>query len=334
MESRTRTSWLTHLLRAGPRLWRFVVRVVKNFLANRGILLAGGVAYNTLLSVVPLIAVIILGLSNFFDSDHLISIIQTELGLIIPGQADEVTQTVQTVLDSRSLVGGVGIIVLLFFSSLAFRMLEEAIASIFKVPDHVEGRSFWVSALIPYVYIVLFGAGIIFLTASNALLETLATRNLSFFGWTLSMTEAPRIGLYVLGLIGLSLLFTSIYKVLPVIQIQFRRALVGGVTAAILWDIVRRILGWYFQSISLIGVIYGSLATVIIVLLGMEVAAVIILLGAQVIAELEMAADAEVPWYEDPRDTLVGEPFAIRGNTDKVGKKKGKPPDGDDSNDP
>jgi YihY family inner membrane protein len=330
METHETKSWLHAIIHAGPRLWHFMVRVVKHFLENRGILLAGGVAYNTLLSVVPLFGVIILGLSNFYDSERLISIIRAEFGLIIPGQADELTQTVQTVLESRSLVGGVGILVLLFFSSLAFRMLEEAIASIFKVPDHVEGRSFWVSALIPYVYILLFAGGIIFLTAINAMLETLATRNLALFGWTLSMADAPRIGLYVLGLVGLSLLFTSIYKVLPVIEIQFNRALVGGITAAILWDIVRRILGWYFQNISLIGIIYGSLATVIIVLLGMEVAAVIILLGAQVIAELEMAADAKVPWYEDPRDTLVGEPFAIRGDTKKNQEKKkpDKPPDG------
>ena len=329
METDESTTWFQAIVIAGPRLWHFGVRVDKHFLENRGILLAGGVAYNTLLSVVPLFAVIILGLSNFYDSARLISIIRAELGLIIPGQADEVTQTVQTVLESRNLVGGVGIVVLLFFSSLAFRMLEEAIASIFKVPDHVEERSFWVSALIPYVYIVLFAGGIIFLTATNAMLETLATRNLKLFGWTVSMAEAPRLGLYVLGLVGLSLLFTSIYKVLPVIEIKFNRALVGGITAAILWDIVRRILGWYFQSISLVGIIYGSLATVIIVLLGMEVAAVIILLGAQVIAELEMAADAKVPWYEDPRDTLVGEPFAIRGDTkdNQELKKSGEPPD-------
>ncbi|MGM0558665.1 MAG: YihY/virulence factor BrkB family protein [Myxococcota bacterium] len=330
MEVDDEKTWLEAILHAGPRLWHFVVRVVKHFLDNRGILLAGGVAYNTLLSVVPLMAVIILGLSNFYDSQRLISIIRAELGLIIPGQADEIAQAVQTVLDSRSLVGGVGILVLLFFSSLAFRMLEEAIASIFKVPDHVEGRSFWVSALIPYIYMVLFAVGIIFLTATNTMLEALAGHNMSFFGWTLSMAEAPRIGLYVLGLAGLSLLFTSIYKVLPVIEIQFSRALVGGVTAAVLWEIVRRILGWYFQSISLVGIIYGSLATVIIVLLGMEVAAIIILLGAQVIAELEMAADAKVPWYEDPRDTLVGEPFAIRGDTknNERQEEREKPPDG------
>ena len=144
-------------------------------------------------------------------------------------------------------------------------------------------------------------------------METLADRSLTFFGWTLSMSEAPRIGLYVLGLIGLSLLFTSIYKVLPIIHVKFKRALVGGITAALLWDVIRRILVFYFSSISLVNVIYGSLATVIIVLLGMEIAAIIILLGAQVIAELEMAADADVEWYEDPREELEGEPFEIRG---------------------
>jgi uncharacterized BrkB/YihY/UPF0761 family membrane protein len=47
-------------------------------------------------------------------------------------------------------------------------------------------------------------------------------------------------------------------------------------------------------------VIYGSLATVIVVLLGLEIGAIILLLGAQIIAELEHSAEHGCPWYIDP----------------------------------
>ncbi len=279
----------------------FVVRVIRQFFHNKGILLAGGVAYNTLLSVVPLLVVILLGLSIFMDTGKLLTIISAQLDFLLPGAAEELTQTVAAALEARSVVSGVGILVLLFFSSMAFRMLEEAIGIIFDVARTPRERRFWVSALIPYGYMVIFTIGIILLTAASTILETLADKQLVVGAWTFSMTNAPRIGFHVLGLIGLCVLFTSIYKVLPVVRIQFRRALVGGITAALLWDGVRWLLVWYFSNISLVNLIYGSLATVVIGLLVMEIAAIIILLGAQVIAELERSARAGLPWYENPK---------------------------------
>ena len=67
-------------------------------------------------------------------------------------------------------------------------------------------------------------------------------------------------------------------------QYQF---FVRGLVAATLWEIVRNILVWWFSNVSLVNVVYGSLAAVVIVLLTLETAAIILLLGAQVIAELE-----------------------------------------------
>jgi uncharacterized BrkB/YihY/UPF0761 family membrane protein len=57
---------------------------------------------------------------------------------------------------------------------------------------------------------------------------------------------------------------------------------------------------YFFTNISMVNAIYGSLATVIVVLLYLEIAFVILLLGAQLIAELEASAAAGVPWYEKP----------------------------------
>ncbi|QDG50367.1 YihY/virulence factor BrkB family protein [Persicimonas caeni] len=284
------------------RLLHFAWRVIKAFLSNQGILLAGGLAYNSLLSAIPLVAVVVMSLSYFIEEQQLLETISAELVLLIPSHADTLTQTVRTLLENRSLISGLGIVVLLFFSSIAFRMLEEAIANIFHVPDHVEGRSFWMSALIPYAYIVVIGLAIVGVTGVTAFFETFTDASFMILGWELSLANLPGIILYVSGFVGMAALFTSVYAVLPVIQIQIKRAVIGGVIAAILWEVVRRILVWYFASISLVNVIYGSLATVIVVLLGLEIGAIILLLGAQVIAELEHSAENGVPWYVDPED--------------------------------
>lgn len=77
-------------------------------------------------------------------------------------------------------------------------------------------------------------------------------------------------------------------------HITFRRALIGGIAATILWEITRRALVWYYSVISMVNLIYGSFATAVVALLSTEAVALILLLGAQVIAELS-ARPAIVP---------------------------------------
>lgn len=98
---------------------------------------------------------------------------------------------------------------------------------------------------------------------------------------------------WFLGVAGLALLLTALYMVMPVGRLSFRHALAGGVTATILWEIVRRVLRWYFETLSTVNVVYGSLASTIGVLLTLEAAALVLLFGAQVIAELERSKKAK-----------------------------------------
>jgi YihY family inner membrane protein len=74
---------------------------------------------------------------------------------------------------------------------------------------------------------------------------------------------------------------------MPVGRISLRHAAGGAVTATVLWEIIRRMLVWYYSKLSLVNVIYGSLATTVVALLSIEVAVIILLLGAQVISEAD-----------------------------------------------
>jgi membrane protein len=70
-------------------------------------------------------------------------------------------------------------------------------------------------------------------------------------------------------------------------RLALRHALVGAVTAAVLWELTRHVLVWYFSTLSQVNVVYGSLTTAIVVLLSLEIAATLLLFGAQVISEYE-----------------------------------------------
>ena len=92
---------------------------------------------------------------------------------------------------------------------------------------------------------------------------------------------------------GEILLLTSIYLVMPVGRLSLKHALIGGVTAGLLWEATRHVLVWYFSTLSQVKVVYGSLTTAIVVLLTLEIASLVLLLGAQVIAEYERLSHEE-----------------------------------------
>ena len=266
---------------------RFLWRVLVGFKRNQGLLLAGAVAYYTLLSVIPMLALILVGLSHFIEEQQLYNTILTNLKLVIPAYAESVTGQVWGFLARRQLVGIVGILVMLFFSSMAFTVLENAMAIIFSHRARKHRRHFLISAIIPYAYIFLLGIGLLVITIVAGALGALSDKHLILMGWDLSLEGTSRFMLYLSGMAGMVIMLTSLYLVMPVGRIPVRYALAGGVTAAVLWEIIRHILVWYYSTISLVNVIYGSLATAVVALLSIEIAVIILLLGAQVIAEFE-----------------------------------------------
>lgn len=279
---------------------RFSVRVLSAFRRNQGLLLSGAVAYYMLLSIVPLIVVLLVVLSNFVPEDRLLVTVQSDLQLVIPAVADTVTDQLRGFLANRHLVGWVGSGVLVFFATMAFTVLENAMSVIFFHRVAIHRRHYVVSALIPFLFIALIGMGLLLITLISGALQTLDDQWVRLFGVAWRLDGLSGGIFYLMGVGGLILLLTALYLVMPHGGIAIRHALIGGLVAGVLWEITRHLLVWYFKTLSLVNLIYGSLASAIVVLLSFEIAAVILLLGAQVIAEFERCA------LEDSRDSASG----------------------------
>jgi membrane protein len=266
---------------------RFTVRVLRAFRRNQGLLLSGAVAYYMLMSLVPLIVVLLVVLSHFVPEDRLLATVQSDLRLVVPAVADTVTDQLRGLLANRHLVGWVGSAVLVFFATMAFTVLENAMSVIFLHRVAIHRRHYLVSALIPFLFIALIGAGLLLITLVSGAIQALDDRHVTLSGVLSRLGGVSGTVLYLLGVVGLILLLTAFYRVMPHGGIAFKHALIGGTVAGVLWEITRRLLVWYFKTLSLVNLIYGSLASAVVVLLSFEVAALILLLGAQVIAEFE-----------------------------------------------
>jgi YihY family inner membrane protein len=265
----------------------FALRVLLGFRANQGLLLAGAVAYYALLSIVPLLILMAIALSHVIDQAALLEALGRYIGWLAPGQTDFIVGELENFLAHRELMGWVLLATMLFFSSLAFTVLENAMSVIFLHRVAIRRRRFLVSALLPYVYILCLGVGLLLVTLVSGGFQALGDQSLEFLGYSWSLSGFSGVLLYLLGLAGEIFVLTSVYMVMPVGKLSLRHALLGGITAALLWEVTRHLLVWYFDTLSQVGLVYGSLTTAIIVLLSLELAATLLLLGAQVISEYE-----------------------------------------------
>jgi membrane protein len=265
----------------------FALRVLKGFRANQGLLLAGAVAYYTLLSLIPLLILMLIALSHVIDQSRLLSTMGEYLEFVVPGQSAALVDELRSFLAHREVIGPVLLGTLVLFSALAFTVLENAMSVIFFHRVAIRRRRFVVSALLPYLFILFLGAGLLVVTLVAGMLAILGTHHITIFGVPRSLGDLSDYLLYLLGVAGEILVLTAVYLVMPVGRLSLRHALIGGVTAALLWELTRHVLVWYYNTMSQIQVVYGSLTTAIAVLLSVEIGAIVLLLGAQVIAEYE-----------------------------------------------
>jgi len=265
----------------------FALRVLKNFQAHRGFLLAGAIAYNALLSLIPLLILSVIVLSRLVSPTELLETLEHYLEWLVPSQSYAVLEELSRFLDQRIAIGSVLLATMLFFSSLTFSALNQAMAVIFGHREMANQRSSLLSLLLPYAFVGLLGVGLLAVTLISISVQTLVPESGVIFGRDWYLPGLPGTILRLLGLATEALMIAAIYHFLPVGRIALRYALVGGITATALWEIIRHVLVWYFNGLSNASVVYGSLTSAVIILFSLEIAATLLLLGAEVIAEYE-----------------------------------------------
>jgi YihY family inner membrane protein len=275
----------------GPRLLNhplaFAWATAQVFYRNQGLLLAGAIAYYALLSLVPLLILLVVGLSHLVDQDELLTVAGRLLEWLVPSQSQAVLADVAGFVEHEVAIGAVLLVTLLFFSSLAFSILEKAMAVIFAHRGLARPRHALVSVILPYGFVLVLSVALLFMTVASIVLQSLARESVQIWGTSWSLLGLSGLLLYLLGLAGEVIILTIFYMVLPVGRTRVSHALLGAVATTAIWDLTRHGLVWYLATLSRVNVVYGSLSSAVVMLLAMEIAAILLLYGAQVISEYE-----------------------------------------------
>ena len=269
---------LTRFKRAFYTLAKMVVMVARDFIANLVQLQAMALAFKTLLSLAPLLAVIfsiLKGLGVHNRMEPALAEALSPLG----DKGREVTAYLIGFVDKMSAgaLGSVGLVTLFLTVISLMGTIEQAFNTIWRVKSP---RNF-VRKFSDYLSVILVGP--VLVVAALTITATLQSN--TFVQKLMSLEPFGTVILSFLRLIPYLTLwgaFSFMYVFVPNTRVKLSAALVGGFVAAVLWQTV----GWGFTkfvaSSTHYYAIYSSFAVLLLFFLWLQAGWLIVLLGAQV----------------------------------------------------
>ncbi|HXG51490.1 MAG TPA: YhjD/YihY/BrkB family envelope integrity protein [candidate division Zixibacteria bacterium] len=267
----------------GPWRWltpaaRIALMVGRDFVENLVKLQAMALAFKTLLSLAPLLAVVFSLLKAFGVHNRMEPALAEALAPL-GEKGREITDHLIAFVDrmSAGALGSVGLVTLLLTVVSLMTTIEQAFNHIWRVktPRKIARR------FSDYLSVALVGPVLVF-----AAVTVMATLQSSTFVRTLMALEP--LGTVILTLLGIVPYltvwgaFSFMYLFVPNTRVQLKSALIGGAVGALLWATV----GWGFAvfvaSSTRYYAIYSSFAILLLFLLWLHVGWVIVLLGCQV----------------------------------------------------
>ena len=264
-------------------IWNLLKTIVIKWLDDDPFQSAAALSYYTLFSLAPLliISIAVAGFVFGHEAAHN-QIVLTIQGLVGRESAEAVQAMIQSASNRpesgmlSSLIGG---IVLLFGAGGVVGQLQTSLNAIWGVKAQSDSgvHEFIRRRFISFAMVLAVGFLLLVSLAISALISGVA----QFMGGLIGEAALIAHVLDILLSFGfITLLFATIYKLLPDVQIQWNDVLTGAAMTSILFTIGKSLIGLYLGS-SAITSIYGAAGSIITVLLWVYYSALIFLLGAE-----------------------------------------------------
>jgi membrane protein len=269
------------------RLLRYPAALIRDWLGGEINIRAMSLAYTTLLSLVPLMVfsfAILKGLGARGDLRYVVH----EFFRPVGSAADQLTETVmQFVANMRGeLLGSLGLAFLVYTVITTIQKVEASFNFVWRV----ERRRNFGRRFTEYLGVMILGP--ILLAVALGLLGTaqhspFAQRLQDVAPLAVTLGALGRIVPYII----VTAVFTGMYAFIPNTHVQFRAALIGGVTAGVIWALVGRVFTAVILYSSQLVAVYTGFAIVLTTLIWVYVSWLILLIGA------ELAFYVQFPQY-------------------------------------
>jgi membrane protein len=256
-------------------------------------MIGGYLAYISLLSLVPFIAVMFSMLRAFpMFSEFRQNIEAFVYANVIPSRGDEIQTHISQFIGNTGGMTAVGVLALVCVALLLIHNIDKTLNKIWRVTKRPRPIiSFSIYWMILTLGPILFGSSI-------ALSSYLVGLTRFADDYTPGVSS---LALGVLPYLMSMLAFFILYVVVPNIKVRSKHALYGALLATLLFELSKRGFAFYITHFPSYDTIYGALALVPILFVWVYLCWLVVLLGAELTALLQqIAADSEPPDADDP----------------------------------
>jgi len=247
--------------------------------------LSAGVAYYSVFSVFPLLLGLLAISGTVFTSITLQEQFLDYVTESMPGSKEFVSKNIEELVRFRGALGIGAILGLLWSGSSAFGAMSRAINRAWDVD---KDRPFYVAKTLHII--IALSVGILFLLSSFAsvAIELLSnySRDLGLPGHEFFLDFG--LGNLMLKVVPWSItfaVFLLLYRFVPNCKTYWRYVWTGAVVATILFEASKGIFMWYLVNVANYELIYGSVASMMVLLFWAYVSAFILILGAEISSE-------------------------------------------------
>jgi membrane protein len=267
-----------------PRVRRLASHVWRHFSEDRLFDEAASLSYTSLLSMVPLLAVVF-GVASIFPvfqqwSEQLQSFVFTNF---VPASGDQIQSYVSGFLESVGKLTLTGTFVLIITALLLMIRIERTFNLIWRVPT---ARSIGNRVVMYWAVLTLgpLALGAAIGLSAQPVFEQVAVGAATHSNWR------------ALGIFSLSwLAFALMFFLVPNRRVRLSHAMVGAFLSAALFGLAKKAFVTFVANASF-NVIYGALATIPIFLFWLYLVWIVVLLGASLAASLTTFNDRKVDW--------------------------------------
>ncbi len=255
------------------------VRTARGMGAHDASHMAAGVAYYAVLSLFPLILGLIAIMGLFLDSERLQERLFEFVRTYLPASTDFVERNVQNIIRVRGALGLLSVLGLFWSGSALFGAVGRALNRAWDIPYD---RPFYIAKARQLS--MALGSGLLFILsmAGTTLVQVVASLDIPFLsGLSFLRNAAVLVGTWLLAFLSTLAVFLVIYKYLPNTQTRWRQVWPGAVLAAALFEVAKALFVLYLNSFANYQQVYGSLASVIVLMVWAYISALILILGAE-----------------------------------------------------
>jgi orotidine-5'-phosphate decarboxylase len=265
----------------------FCASVRRRVFDDRCFQVAAGLTYTTLLSLVPLFAVVLAVSAAFPAFDQWIEALQNfAIRNLLPDMGRKLIRTQLTEFtENAAQLTALGLVFLGITSLSLMLSIDETFNRLFRVE---KSRKPVQRALI---YLGAVSVVPLLVGGSVSMTSWLVGASLGFLGqphWV--SVSVLRLVPYVFTCVA----FTLVYKLLPNRPVEGRHALAGGLIAALAFELAKLGFAWYIANFPTYTMIYGAFAVIPIFLLWVYISWVVVVVGATITAVLP-EFDSAVP---------------------------------------